>query len=206
MGQLLESTFCATTLHLAKLQLSGYILHLAKELVNLRMKLSSFLVYVRVIYLVPLNGYCSEEKEMVLVYEFMPNGTIEDHLHRGDTKLSWLQRLTICIGVARGLDYLHTGMSAQHGGIHRDVKTSNILLDSNFDAKISDFGLAKAGKINQTPTHVSPLVKGTFEYMDPCHFYSGKLTRKSDVYAFGVVLLEVLSGKRAVDPTLDEEQ
>ncbi|KAF5783737.1 putative protein kinase RLK-Pelle-CrRLK1L-1 family [Helianthus annuus] len=156
--------------------------------------------------LVPLIGYCSEGKEMVLAYEFMPNGTLEKHLKRRDTELSWLQRLKICIGAARGLDYLHTGTSTQHGVIHRDVKTSNILLDPNFDAKISDFGLAKVGAINQTQTHVSTLVKGTFGYMDPCYFCSGKLTRKSDVYAFGVVLFEVLSGKQAVDPTLDEDQ
>ncbi|KAK1409857.1 hypothetical protein QVD17_36386 [Tagetes erecta] len=143
---------------------------------------------------------------MVLAYEFMPNGTLEDHLHRGETKLSWLQRLKICIGVARALDYLHIGTSTQHGVIHRDVKTSNILLDSNFAAKVSDFGLAKLGTINQTRTHVSTLVKGTHGYMDPCYFYSGQLTRKSDVYAFGVVLLEVVTGKKAVDPTLDEDQ
>ncbi|KAK1409859.1 hypothetical protein QVD17_36388 [Tagetes erecta] len=156
--------------------------------------------------LVPLIGYCCEGKEMVLAYEFMPNGTLEDHLHRGVTKLSWLRRLMICIGVARALDYLHTGTSTQHGVIHRDVKTSNILLDSNFAAKVSDFGLAKVGTINQTRTHVSTLVKGTHGYMDPCYFYSGQLTIKSDVYAFGVVLLEVVTGKKAVDPTLDEDQ
>ncbi|PWA90536.1 mitogen-activated protein (MAP) kinase kinase kinase, MLK1/MLK2/MLK4 [Artemisia annua] len=156
--------------------------------------------------LVPLIGYCIEGKDMCLVYEFMPNGTLEDHLHKDDTELSWLQRLNICIGAARGLDYLHTGTSTQHGVIHRDVKSSNILLDAKFDAKISDFGLAKVGPINQTRTYVRTGVKGTFGYMDPYYFNSGKLTRKSDVYAFGVVLFEVLCGKQAVDPSLDEEQ
>ncbi|KAJ0876812.1 putative protein kinase RLK-Pelle-CrRLK1L-1 family [Helianthus annuus] len=156
--------------------------------------------------LVPLVGYCNEGNEMVLAYEFMPNGTFEDHLHKGDTGLSWLQRLTICMGAARGLDYLHTGTSTQHGVIHRDVKTSNILLDSNFASRVSDFGLAKVGLINQTRTHLSTLVKGTFGYMDPCYFQSGKLTRKSDVYAFGVVLFEVLCGKQAVDPSLGEDE
>ncbi|KAJ0668377.1 putative protein kinase RLK-Pelle-CrRLK1L-1 family [Helianthus annuus] len=155
--------------------------------------------------LVPLVGYCNEGNEMVLAYEFMPNGTLEDHLHRGVTFLSWLQQLKICVGAARGLHYLHTGSSTQHGVIHRDVKTSNILLDSESDAKISDFGPAKVGIINRTRTHVST-VKGTFGYMDPCYFYTGKLTRKSDVYAFGVVLFEVLSGRQAVDQTLDEDQ
>ncbi|XP_071741651.1 probable receptor-like protein kinase At5g38990 [Rutidosis leptorrhynchoides] len=156
--------------------------------------------------LVSLIGYCSEGNEMVLAYEFMPNGNLQDHLHKTGTDLSWLQRLKICVGAARGLDYLHTGTSTQHGVIHRDVKTSNILLDANFSAKLSDFGLAKVGPINQTQTFVSTLVKGTFGYMDPSYFFSGHLTRKSDVYAFGVVLFEVLSGKKAVDRSLDNEQ
>ncbi|KAF5783742.1 putative protein kinase RLK-Pelle-CrRLK1L-1 family [Helianthus annuus] len=155
--------------------------------------------------MVPLVGYCNEGNEMVLAYEFMPNGTLEDHLHKGDTELSWLQRLTICIGAAHGLDYLHTGTSTQHGVIHRDVKTSNILLDSNLAARVSDFGLAKVGPINQTRTHLSTLVKETFGYMDPCYFQSGKLTRKSDVYAFGVVLFEEC-GKQVVDPSLGDDE
>ncbi|XP_071740550.1 putative receptor-like protein kinase At5g39000 [Rutidosis leptorrhynchoides] len=156
--------------------------------------------------LVSLIGNCNEENEVVLAYEFMPNGNLQDLLHNTGTDLSWLQRLKICIGAARGLDYLHTGPSTQHGIIHRDVKTSNILLDANFAAKISDFGLAKVGPINQTQTFVSTRVKGTFGYMDPSYFLSGKLTRKSDVYAFGVVLFKVLSGRQAVDRSIDEEQ
>ncbi|KAL4582336.1 hypothetical protein LXL04_006883 [Taraxacum kok-saghyz] len=154
--------------------------------------------------LVSLLGYCNEEKEMVLVYEFMPNGTLEENLLKPELSLSWLQLLKISIGAARGLDYLHSGTSTQHGVIHRDVKSSNILLDANFDAKISDFGLAKVGFRDRT--RVSTAVKGTFGYMDPSYFYTGKLTTSSDVYAFGVVLFEVLTGKKAVDSTLDEEQ
>ncbi|MFS7927938.1 putative protein kinase RLK-Pelle-CrRLK1L-1 family [Helianthus anomalus] len=154
--------------------------------------------------IVPLIGYCNEGKEMALVYEYMHNGTLYDHLHKNDTVLTWSQLLKICIGAARGLDYLHTGTGTQQGVIHRDVKSSNILLDQNYAAKIADFGLAKIGPINQTHTHVITTVKGTFGYMDPNYFYTGRLTRKSDVYAFGVVLLEVLSGRPASDNSLDQ--
>ncbi|KAK1417751.1 hypothetical protein QVD17_26885 [Tagetes erecta] len=154
--------------------------------------------------LVSLIGYCNEEKEMALVYEYMPNGTLYDQLHKKGTFLTWSQRLKICIGAARGLDYLHTGTGTQQGVIHRDVKSSNILLDQNYAAKIADFGLAKIGPTNQTHTYVSTTVKGTFGYMDPNYFYTGKLTRKSDVYAFGVVLLEVMCGRPALDESLDE--
>ncbi|KAJ9552208.1 hypothetical protein OSB04_016253 [Centaurea solstitialis] len=114
----------------------------------------------------------------------MPQGTLEDHLYKDGSRLAWLQLLKICKGAARGLDYLHTGTGTQHGIIHRDVKSSNVLLDENFAAKISDFGLAKIGPTNQ----------------------ARNLTIKSDVYAFGVVLLEVLCGRPAVDTRLDEEQ
>ncbi|XP_076955848.1 receptor like protein kinase S.2-like [Bidens hawaiensis] len=154
--------------------------------------------------LVSLVGYCNEGKEMALVYEYMPNGTLYDHLHKKGTTLTWSQWLKICIGAARGLDYLHTGTGTQHGVIHRDVKSSNILLDQNYAAKIADFGLAIIGPTNQTRTYVSTVVKGTFGYMDPNYFYTGRLTRKSDVFAFGVVLLEVLSGRPALDESLDE--
>ncbi|KAK9053856.1 hypothetical protein SSX86_024931 [Deinandra increscens subsp. villosa] len=157
-------------------------------------------------HLVSLTGYCNYEKEMILVYEYMPNGTLEDHLHKLGTPLSWLKRLNICIGVGRGLHYLHTGTGIESGVIHRDVKSSNILLHESWAAKISDFGLSRIGPTNQPSTYVNTLVKGTFGYLDPNYFTTGRLTRKSDVYAFGVVLLEVLCRKRAVDKTLDEEQ
>ncbi|PWA90535.1 protein kinase C, alpha/beta/gamma type, Ephrin receptor type-A /type-B [Artemisia annua] len=155
--------------------------------------------------LVSLIGYCNDEREMVLVYEYMQHGTLEDQLRRAE-KLSWLQRLRICIEAARGLDYLHTGTGTRYGMIHRDVKTSNILLDENLTAKISDFGLAKISPINQAHSYVSTRIKGTFGYMDPSYVNTGKLTRKSDVYDFGVVLLEVLCGRRAVDTTLNEKE
>ncbi|CAI9293692.1 unnamed protein product [Lactuca saligna] len=157
-------------------------------------------------HLVSLFGYCNHEKEMIIIYEYMPNGTLEDHLHKLGTPLSWLQRLKICIGTARGLDYLHTGTGIEFGVIHRDVKSSNILLQDNWAAKISDFGLSKIGSTNRPSTIVNTLVKGTFGYIDPNYYTTGRLNRKSDVYSFGVILLELLRRKRAVDETLDEEQ
>ncbi|KAJ0705899.1 putative protein kinase RLK-Pelle-CrRLK1L-1 family [Helianthus annuus] len=104
---------------------------------------------------------------------------------------------------ARGLDYLHTGTGIEFGVIHRDVKSSNILLDESWAAKVSDFGLSIVSPKNQASAYVNTLVKGTFGYIDPNYFATGKLTRKSDVYAFGVVLLEVLCRKRVVDNSLD---
>ncbi|GKE40041.1 concanavalin A-like lectin/glucanase, partial [Tanacetum coccineum] len=156
--------------------------------------------------LVSLIGYCYSRKEMIVVYEYMPNGTLEDHLHKFGTPLSWVQRLKICVGAGRGLHYLHTGTGIEVGVIHRDVKSSNILLDESWAAKISDFGLSRISPINRRASYVNTLVKGTFGYLDPDYFYTGRLTRKSDVYAFGVVLLEVLCRKRAVDRSLDEDQ
>nr|GEW72156.1 serine-threonine/tyrosine-protein kinase catalytic domain-containing protein [Tanacetum cinerariifolium] len=157
-------------------------------------------------HLVSLIDYCNDHNEMILVYEYMPRGTLEDHLHKRLYSLPWITRLKICIGAARGLDYLHTGTGIKHGVIHRDVKSSNILLQNIWEAKISDFGLSKICPKSQQSTYVNTIVKGTFGYLDPNYFYTGKLTRKSDVYAFGVVLFEVLCGKRAVDSSLDEDQ
>ncbi|XP_020095041.1 probable serine/threonine-protein kinase PIX13 [Ananas comosus] len=155
--------------------------------------------------LVKLLGYCLEEKELLLIYEFMPKGSLENHLfRRGATfePLSWSLRLKIAIGAARGLAFLHT---SEKKIIYRDFKASNILLDSNFNPKLSDFGLAKAGPTGGD-THVSTRVMGTFGYAAPEYVATGHLYVKSDVYGFGVVLLEMLSGLRALDTSRPPEQ
>ncbi|KAH6814292.1 Protein kinase superfamily protein [Perilla frutescens var. frutescens] len=144
--------------------------------------------------LVKLIGYCSESEKKLLVYEYMPKGSLENHLFRKGVQLMpWVTRMRIAVDVARGLSFLH---SLDANVIYRDLKASNVLLDSEFNAKLSDFGLARAGPKGDR-THVSTRVVGTRGYAAPEYVATGHLTPKSDVYSFGVVLLELLSGKRA---------
>ncbi|KAK2988961.1 hypothetical protein RJ640_000761 [Escallonia rubra] len=171
--------------------------------------------------IVSLIGYCMEGVEMIVVYEYMANGNLSQHLH-GEyghvSPLSWIQRLHICIKVSRGLDYVHSGASL-HSIVHRDVKTSNILLDENFVAKVTDFGLSRIGLASQAyyvpdilgspssfDSGISYTIVGTIGYLDPDYVFTNKVTSKSDVYAFGVVLLEVLCGRKAVDLCVEGER
>ncbi|KAK2656821.1 hypothetical protein Ddye_009873 [Dipteronia dyeriana] len=148
--------------------------------------------------LVKLLGYCWEDKELLLVYEHMIKGSLENHLfrrHPSVEPLSWDIRLKIAIGAARGLSFLHT---SEKKVIYRDFKASNILLDANYIAKISDFGLAKLGPAGGE-SHVTTRIMGTYGYAAPEYVATGHLYVKSDVYGFGVVLLEIMTGLRALD-------
>ncbi|CAA2934347.1 proline-rich receptor kinase PERK1 [Olea europaea subsp. europaea] len=149
-------------------------------------------------HLVSLIGYFVADAQRMLVYEYVPNGTLEFHLHgKGQPVMDWATRLRIALGSAKGLGYLHEDCHPRI--IHRDIKSANILLDYNFEATVADFGLAKLTAENYT--HISTRVMGTFGYLAPEYASSGKLTEKSDVFSYGVMLLELITGRRPVDPT-----
>ncbi|XP_042516447.1 probable serine/threonine-protein kinase PBL23 [Macadamia integrifolia] len=149
--------------------------------------------------LVNLIGYCAEGEQRILVYEYMPCGSLEDHLldlTPEKKPLDWNTRMKIAVGAAKGLEYLHD--TADPPVIYRDFKASNILLSDDFNPKLSDFGLAKLGPTGDK-THVSTRVMGTYGYCAPEYAMTGQLTTKSDVYSFGVVFLEIITGRRVID-------
>ncbi|GMH27922.1 hypothetical protein Nepgr_029765 [Nepenthes gracilis] len=145
--------------------------------------------------LVSFEGFCHESKQQILVYEYLPGGSLADNLYGSGSKnctLSWIRRLKIAVDAAKGLDYLHNGSEPRI--IHRDVKCSNILLDAEMNAKVCDFGLSKQ-VTRADATHITTVVKGTAGYIDPEYYSTQQLTEKSDVYSFGVVLLELICGR-----------
>ncbi|KAH9326933.1 hypothetical protein KI387_007111 [Taxus chinensis] len=157
--------------------------------------------------LMSLLGYCDVSKELMLVYEYMDGGSLREHLYgsmENPSRLDWKARLRVALDAAEGLEYLH--MSATPKIIHRDVKSSNILLDFNLRAKVADFGLSRILR-DDTVSHVSTTIKGTMGYMDPEYYGTNKLTEKSDVYSFGVVLLEMICGRKPIieDELYEEE-
>ncbi|KAL6975295.1 putative serine/threonine-protein kinase pbl23 [Sarracenia purpurea var. burkii] len=156
--------------------------------------------------LVNLVGYCCDGDQRILVYEYMANGSLENHLldtAPGKKPLDWNTRMKIAAGAARGLEYLHE--TANPPVIYRDFKASNILLDEEFNPKLSDFGLAKLGPTGDK-THVSTRVMGTYGYCAPEYALTGQLTTKSDVYSFGVVFLEIITGRRVIDSSRPSQE
>lgn len=152
-------------------------------------------------YLVFLVGYCSNKNHLALIYEYMPNGSLYDHI-RGKNAivqtLGWHDRARIALEAAQGLDYLHTGCMLPI--IHRDLKSQNILLGHDMVAKISDFGLSRS-YLNDAQSHISVTAAGTLGYIDPEYCLSGRLTISSDVFSFGVVLLEIVTGEPPIIST-----
>ncbi|XP_074314709.1 G-type lectin S-receptor-like serine/threonine-protein kinase LECRK1 [Silene latifolia] len=147
--------------------------------------------------LVRFLGYCKEEDKRLLVYEYMPNGTVADYLFC-DSRPSWLTRIHIAQGVARGLLYLHEECTTQI--IHCDIKPQNILVDNHYNARISDFGLAKLLVLNQSQTNTA--VRGTKGYVAPEWFKNKPVSMKVDVYSFGVLLLEIVKSRNSWRPVL----
>lgn len=152
-------------------------------------------------YLVNLRGYCNSPTSKLLIYDYLPGGSLDEVLHERSEQLDWDSRLNIIMGAAKGLSYLHHDCSPRI--IHRDIKSSNILLDGKLDARVSDFGLAKL--LEDEESHITTIVAGTFGYLAPEYMQSGRATEKTDVYSFGVLTLEVLSGKRPTDASFIEK-
>ncbi|CAI9302093.1 unnamed protein product [Lactuca saligna] len=151
-------------------------------------------------------GYCDDENEKIIVCAYATNGSLDYHLQNPNLRwhLTWEQRLKICLGAARGIEYLHSGRMSSEV-IHRDMKSANILLDDNMDAKICDFGLSRLDSTNEPDTGVFTKVAGTRFYMDPIYNERSRLTKESDIYSFGVVMFEMSSGMMAYIPSRIED-
>ncbi|XP_071695365.1 receptor-like protein kinase HERK 1 [Rutidosis leptorrhynchoides] len=143
--------------------------------------------------IISLLGYCNEDGEMILVYEYACNGSLDRHLN--NAALTWRKRLKICLEAAKALEYLHDPKGTHQRVIHRDIKSGNILLCDNWVAKLADLGLSKMGPANQDQTFLISSAVGTLGYCDPMYIETGLLTKESDVYSFGVLLFEVLYGR-----------
>ncbi|KAB2035853.1 hypothetical protein ES319_D04G181600v1 [Gossypium barbadense] len=152
--------------------------------------------------LVKLIGWCHEKGQLILVYEFMVNGSLDSHLFKGKTLLTWDVRFQIVQGLASALFYLHE--EGDHCVLHRDIKASNVMLDSSFNAKIGDFGLARL--VDHVKGSQTTLLAGTMGYIAPECVSSGKASKESDVYSFGVVALEIACGRRSIEPRYEESQ
>ncbi|KAJ0228696.1 Protein kinase domain-containing protein [Hirschfeldia incana] len=151
--------------------------------------------------LVSLVGYCISGSQRLLVYEFVPNKTLEFHLRdRERPVLEWEKRIKIALGSAKGLAFLHEDCNPRI--IHRDIKSANILIDDTFEAKVADFGLARSALDDES--HVTTRVMGTRGYMAPDYASSGQLSEKSDVFSFGVVLLELITGRKPIVSSADD--
>ncbi|KAL4353752.1 hypothetical protein GQ457_06G026920 [Hibiscus cannabinus] len=168
---------------------------------------SRFLCQLRHPLLVSLIGFCEERNEMILVYEYMSRGRLSDHLYgEGYAPLSWKQRLQICISAARGLHYLHTG--TKYAVIHGNVTTRNILLNEEFSCKLHYFGISKLGSFctsKASRVRRESKIIGTIGYMAPEYAVNGEMTEKTDVFAFGVILFQVLFGRPAEDLSLPQD-
>ncbi|KAL8260233.1 hypothetical protein R6Q59_028186 [Mikania micrantha] len=170
---------------------------------NLGQGLKEFLTEIQLLtgqvhpHIISLLGYCHEEKEKIIVYEYAERGSLDRYIRPSDTpySLTWLKRLEICVGAARGLDHLHSHVGKHQSIIHRDVKSANILLDEKWVAKVSDLGLSKLSFVGLDRSTVISHACGTPGYCEPEYIISGIVTKKSDVYSFGMVLFEVLCGR-----------
>ncbi|KAK8675137.1 hypothetical protein V6N13_033207 [Hibiscus sabdariffa] len=150
--------------------------------------------------LVKLTGWCHDRGELLLVYEFMPNGSLDTHLFKGKSLLTWETRYKIVQGLAAALVYLHE--EGDYCVLHRDIKTNNIMLDSSFNAKLGDFGLARL--VDHSEGLKTTLLAGTVGYIAPECVSSGKASKESDVYSFGVVTLDIACGRRSIEPKFQD--